>query len=92
MIPGTVDPRTGNVPLHLDAGYTVHFEGRTTAGRVLVRLARRTTGPVNDFSNAVEVHEHVAAALPTIYKPTSLEEVAQWLQLRVAEHGASRDD
>ena len=92
MIPGTVDQRTGNVPLRLDGGYAVHFEGRTTAGRVLVRLARSTAGPVNSFGDAAEVLEHVCAALPTIYQPPSPGEVAQWLELRVAEHGTSRDD
>ena len=40
MIPGTVDPKTGNVPRHLPGGYLVHFEGRESDGRVHARLAR----------------------------------------------------
>ena len=85
MIPGTIDRRTGNVPLRLDGGYAVHFEGRGEDGRALVRLGRSTLGPVRAFVDAAELHEHVRAALPAIYRPPSVDEVAEWLDLRRAE-------
>ena len=53
-----------------------------------MRLARGTSGPVNAFGNAAEVHEHVCAALPTTYQAPTVGDVAQWLEVRVAERGA----
>ena len=85
MIPGTVDRRTRNVPLRLEGGYDVHFEGRGEDGCVLVRVARATRGPARAFVDAAALHDYLRAALPTLYAPPSVREVAEWLDLRVAE-------
>jgi hypothetical protein len=85
MIPGTVDRRTRNVPLRLEGGYDVHFEGRGEDGRVLVRLARATRGPVRAFVDAADLHAYLRAALPKVYTPPNVGEVDEWLDLRVAE-------
>ena len=85
MIPGTVDRRTRNVPLRLAGGYDVHFEGRDDDGRVLVRIARTTRGPARAFVGAADLHDYLRAALPTVYAPPSVCDVAEWLDLRLAE-------
>lgn len=84
MNPGSVDPKTGNVPLPLDGDYLVHFEGCREDGTVLVRIARSTTSPLLGFAGAGELHEYVTS-LPAHLRPPSGDEVAEWLALRVAE-------
>lgn len=89
MIPGTVDRRTGNVPLRLEGGYDVHFHGRHESGRFLVRLARSTVGPIFSVSDAAELHDHLKAALPAAYAPPDGDDVAAWLDLRATEPASS---
>lgn len=89
MIPGTVDRRTGNVPLRLEGGYDVHFHGRDESGRLLVRLARSTVGPIFSVADAAELHEHLKAALPAAYAPPGSDHVAVWLDLRATEPASS---
>lgn len=84
MNQGSVDPKTGNVPLRLDGDYLVHFEGRRDDGTILVRIARSTTSPILGFSGAGELHEYVTS-LPAHLRHPSGDEVAEWLDLRLAE-------
>lgn len=85
MIPGTVDPKTGNVPLRLAGGYVVHFEGHGEDGRVLARLARGTSGPLLSFDDVDDLYDYIDAALPSIWDRIPRASVAEWLDLRVAE-------
>jgi hypothetical protein len=88
MNPGSVDPKTGNVPLRLDGDYAVHFEGRNADGSVLVRITRSTTSPVLGFSDAVDLHRYVSS-LPAHLRHVTCEEVDEWLDIRAAEPAAS---
>lgn len=89
MIPGTVDPKTGNVPLHLPGGYLVHFEGRESDGRVHARLARGTSGPVRTFDDVDDLYDYIDAALPPIWDRIPRAVVTEWLHLRAAEASAA---
>lgn len=85
MHQGSVDLETGNVPLRLDGGYCVHFEGREEDGRALIRLARGTSGPLRAFDHVDDLHLYIDAALPHMWERVSRDEVAEWLDLRLAE-------
>ena len=88
MITGSVDPKTGNVPLRLDGGYLVHYEGQRGDGTLLVRLARSTTGPLMGFTGASELHQ-VIASLPAHLRTVSVQDVAEWVDARTAEPATS---
>lgn len=86
-LPGSVDPKGGNVPLHLGDDYVVHFEGCTDDGLVLVRMARKpSTGPLLGLDGAQGLLEYVDG-LPAPARDISTAEVEAWVDLRVAEHG-----
>lgn len=89
MIPGTVDPKTGNVPLRLPGGYLVHFEGREDDGRVRARLARGTSGPVRTFDDVDDLYDYIDAALPPIWDRVPRAVVTEWLDLRMSEASAT---
>ncbi|RYC10549.1 hypothetical protein [Nocardioides zhouii] len=89
MIPGSVDPKTGNVPLHLGEDYWVHFEGRTEDGLVLVRMMRKpSTGPLLGLDGARGLREYIDG-IPACASDVSTAELEAWLDLRVAELGGS---
>lgn len=87
MHQGSVDLKTGNVPLRLDGGYVVHFEGRNAQGAALVRFARSLQGPLLGFRDARELHDYIAH-LPAHVSVIDRADVQEWLEMRMAETGA----